>query len=337
VTPIPLRWRILLPLLRRLPQGILSRGTGWLAERRIPRPLRSPVIGGFARVVGADLAEAEGSPTDYASVSQFFTRRLQSGARTWPDDSLLPASPVDGVVGALGRLEEGTLIQAKGKEYSARELLGGAPPSRWGADPAPGVTEPGTATPGATQSGAGSSEAAVSALDERGVSAFQEGAYLTLYLSPRHYHRIHAPVEGALTWARSIPGNLLPVNEPAVASIPELFARNERLVGLIQGRAMGPVAVVAVGAFNVGRISAAFDEGWNGPDGLGVTNRRKRRQVEERVYDPPVPVARGEELMAFHLGSTVVLLFQGEERAFHPKLTPGVEVKMGQPLFGSGA
>jgi phosphatidylserine decarboxylase len=106
-----------------------------------------------------------------------------------------------------------------------------------------------------------------------------------------------------------------------VAHVPDLFARNERLLCYIDGP-LGRVAVVAVGAYNVGRISAAFDAAWNAPAGASawVTNRRGL-QIERRTYDPPVPVDRGDELMTFHLGSTVVLVF--EPAAWIPRRSSG--------------
>ncbi len=296
---VPLRWRAVLALLRRLPQGALSRLAGRLAELRLPRFLRAPVIRGFAGVTGADLAEAAGAPASFESVSSFFSRRLAPGVRRWPQDPTVPASPVDGVVGQVGEVEDGQALQAKGYTYRLDELLG-------------------------------TSEAA---------EVFWRGRFVTLYLSPRHYHRIHAPVGGTVTWARAQPGGLLPVNDPAVRSVPDLFVKNERLVvGIRRPPGAGwlggvEVAVVAVGAFNVGRISSAFDPDWNGPPPVGVTNRKGQREPEARSYAPPVPVERGDELMTFHLGSTVILLFADAEGEMDPAVVPGAEIRLGQPLL----
>src|SRR5690606_37874720 len=137
--------------------------------------------------------------------------------------------------------------------------------------------------------------------------SFRDGDFITLYLSPRHYHRVHAPLAGAVVAARHVPGALLPVNRAAVAHVPELFPRNERVVAYLE-TAAGRLVVVAIGAYNVGRISTAFDAAWAG-GARGVTNRPGARP-ESRHYEPPVRLERGAELMAFHLGSTVVLLFE---------------------------
>ncbi|HEX2090945.1 MAG TPA: archaetidylserine decarboxylase [Longimicrobiaceae bacterium] len=291
-TPPPWRSRAMLAVLRRLPQGALSRAFGQVADLPLPRPLRRPVLGAFARGVGADLSEAELPLEEYGSLNRFFTRRLREGVRSWPDDPRVAASPVDGVTGQVGTVAGGRAIQAKGRWYSVGELLD----------------------------------------DEGEGERFEGGAFVTLYLSPRDYHRIHAPCAGAIPRARHVPGALLPVNAPAVAHLPGLFARNERLVCYLDG-AMGRVAVVAVGAYNVGRISAAFDPAWNAPPGgsAWVTNRRGA-VAETRGYDPPVPVRQGDEIMTFHLGSTVVLLFEPGRVALEPGLAAGTAVRLGTVL-----
>ena len=282
-------WRGTLALLRRLPQGSLSRGFGRLADLRLPRPLRRAVLGGFARAVGINVGEAELPIDAYSSLNDFFVRRLRPGLRSWPDTPDDAGSPVDGVVGRLGAIRGGTLLQAKGRMYTAAALLGSA-------------TE---------------------------AERFDGGSFLTLYLSPRHYHRIHAPCGGTIETARYVPGALLPVNAPAVMHVDALFPRNERLLCTIT-RPAGAVAVVAVGAYNVGRISAAFDADWNGRGGGWVTNRRMG-EAEARRYEPPVHIERGAELMAFHLGSTVVLLFEPSMQ-LTASLVPGAEIRLGSAI-----
>jgi phosphatidylserine decarboxylase len=150
---------------------------------------------------------------------------------------------------------------------------------------------------------------------------------VTLYLSPRHYHRIHTPTAGALVRARHVPGALWPVNAAAVSHVIDLFPRNERLIAYLEGP-LGLVAVVAVGAYNVGRISAVFDEEWRPP--RWASNRRGARG-EDRGYAPPQRFAKGEELMAFHLGSTVVMLLEPGVR-LRADLAPGDEVRLGTEL-----
>ena len=288
--------RALLGVLSRLPQGALSRAFGRIADVPLPRPLRRPVLGAFARAVGADVDECEMPLEEYPSLNRFFTRRLKEGARLWPGDPGVAASPVDGRAGQVGRITGGQLIQAKGRLYSAAQLLDDGP--EW----------------------------------ER----FEGGTFITVYLSPRDYHRIHSPCEGTIPRARHVPGALLPVNEPAVAHVEGLFTRNERLSCYIDGP-LGRVALVAVGAYNVGRISAAFDAEWNAPPGRSawVTNRRGLAAAT-KVYSPPVAVKQGDEVMTFHLGSTIVLLFEPGRVSLHDAVRPGEKVRLGQALAAAG-
>lgn len=279
----------------------MSRAFGQLADVPIPRTMRRVVLGTFARGVGIDLSEAELPLEDYPTLNAFFVRRLRRGARSWPTDTAA-ASPVDGVLGQLGRLRDGRAVQAKGRWYTVEDLLS----------------------------------------DSEEAARYTEGSFLTLYLSPRHYHRIHAPCTGAISKAAHLPGALLPVNAAAVAHVPNLFPRNERLVGYIDGE-MGRLALVAVGAYNVGRISAAFDPSWRGDEReeesrsagpAWVTNKAELGSTVHR-YEPPVPVQRGEEIMAFHLGSTVVLLFEPSSPPLRPELRSGDPVRLGQAITQS--
>ena len=234
-----------------------------------------------------DLSEARRSVREFGSLDQLFVRRLKQGARTWPADPAAAGSPVDGIVGQSGPVRDGRALQAKGRWYTVAELL-----------------------------------------DDRELAdRFDGGTFVTLYLAPSHYHRIHAPVGGRLRYARHIPGRLLPVNRPAVQVVDRLFPRNERLVGVLESGMAGPeagaVAVVAVGAFNVGRITADFDPEL-------VTNRRGA-VAETRIYHPSVELERGDPLMAFHLGSTVVLLFEREVE-LSDRLEPGGSIRLGDAL-----
>ncbi|HEX7049428.1 MAG TPA: archaetidylserine decarboxylase [Longimicrobiales bacterium] len=291
----PPTWRALLALIGRLPQASMSRAMGRIADVPIPRPLRRPLLGTFARAVGIDVSEAERPLEDYPTLNRFFVRRLRPGVRRWPDATGVAGSPVDGTAGQLGIVTGGRIVQAKGRRYSAADLLADVDEAR----------------------------------------RYEGGAFLTLYLGPRDYHRVHAPTGGAIPWASHVPGTLFPVNAAAVSHIPDLFARNERLICAVDGP-LGRVAVVAIGAYNVGRISAAFDPAWNRPPCTGwVTNRRGSRA--SRSYRPPVPVRQGDELMAFHLGSTVVLLFEPGRATLAPDLRPGTRVRLGQPIAGAPA
>jgi phosphatidylserine decarboxylase len=169
-------------------------------------------------------------------------------------------SPVDGTVSEFGQVEAGQLLQAKGCTYSLAALLGDS------ADAAP----------------------------------YLDGSYLTLYLSPRDYHRIHAPLSGTVRRWRFIPGRLYPVNRYGVSHISGLFSQNERMVSWLD-TAFGTVAVVKVGATIVGSIQTPY-----GPPPAGPFHMN-RRQVSEKANG--IEVNRGEEIGHFVFGSTVILVF----------------------------
>lgn len=288
VSPPTVRWRVLLALVARLPQPALSRAFGRIADVPIPRPLRRPILGAFARSTGIDIAEAELPLDAYPSLDAFFVRRLRPGSRRWPDHPGTAGSPVDGIVGESGIVHDGTALQAKGRRYRIAALLD----------------------------------------SEHDAAPFHGGTFVTLYLSPRHYHRIHAPCDGGITHARHVPGRLLPVNAAAVAHIDELFPRNERIITHLD-TPVGRLCLVAVGAYNVGRIATAFDLEW-GRDGRVGNVRSVREHL--RTYDPPVPVRAGDEVMSFHLGSTVIALFERGRVRLSDDLRAGRELRLGEVI-----
>jgi len=263
---------------------VLSRAVGRLADLRAPRALLVLLIEGYARLFGVDLKEAAEAPREFASFDAFFTRRLQPGLRPVASGPGEVAAPSDSRLQAIGPLPaDGRLEQVKGRTYALDALLGS------------------------------SADAA----------SFDRGVAATLYLSPAMYHRVHVPVDGRITGFRYVPGRLFPVNGPAVRSVPGLFTRNERVVVFIDSNDHGRVAVVLVGAANVGRISLAFAD--------LVTNRGASAAMV--ALDPPVPVLRGDDLGTFHLGSTVVLLLSDPDLVSAEGMDAGVVVKMGQALW----
>jgi phosphatidylserine decarboxylase len=240
---------------------------GWLADRGVPRGLRRAVYGGYCRFTGADPREAELALEDYPSLGAFFVRRLRPGARPIEADRAALVSPCDGTVQAVGRIERGTLLQAKGHVYPVEDLLGAA--------------EPGL-----------------------------EGAWtITIYLSPRDYHRVHAPLAARLDSVRWIPGERRSVAAGVLARVPRVLATNERAVLVLRAEHTR-LWLVMVGALNVGRIRV-----------VGVEPGRAPASGE---------FARGAELARFELGSTVVLVVPGAlPRA---EIEPGVTVRLGQRI-----
>ncbi len=267
------------------PKKLGSRVVGWAATRPLPRSWREPLLGRFAWHYGIDLAEAERPLADYPSLQVLFTRRLKPGLR--PQEAAVPGfvnSPVDGRLIASGRIEAGLAIQAKGLPYRLSELLKH--------DPA--------------------------------AARFEGGQFLTLYLSPRDYHRIHVPLQGQVSAVSRVEGELWPVNDASTGHVPRLYERNRRASWTALGT--GPcegleVAAVLVGATHVGGV--VIDARWLGgrtlpkDGGLAVDG---------------LPCAAGEDLGTFEFGSTVVLLIGGPKAAsWSPGRTEG-DVRMGQRL-----
>lgn len=250
-------------LLRFLPRNLLSWAVGRLAHLEQPRSLVPAVIRWFVTRYNVDLTEVDGTIESFPSLGAFFVRRLKAGARPVGPEVV---SPVDGFVSECGRIEEGLLLQAKGRTYSAEALLG--------------------SSAAAARFSAG-------------------GTYVTLYLAPPDYHCIHSPVSGEITAMTYIPGSLWPVNAWSVRNIADLFPRNERIVTYLRSAA-GEVAVVKVGATNVGAIALSYDSLIaNDPPAVFID----RRAVVERRYSN-LPVEAGDMLGEFRLGSTVILLFE---------------------------
>jgi len=210
-----------------VPQHLLSRCTGWLAELEHPAWLKHRVIGLFIRYFGVDMSEAE-EPDHrrYATFNAFFTRALKPGARPIADADVV--CPADGSISQLGAICRGRIFQAKGREYSTFELLGG---------------------------------------DAEWASRFGEGSFATIYLSPRDYHRVHMPLAGKLLRTTYVPGDLFSVNGVTAANVDRLFARNERLVCYFDTEA-GPMALILVGAMVVAGIETVWSGQVAPPPGL---------------------------------------------------------------------
>ena len=272
-------------LLRLLPKNTFSRAVGAACRVHAPRPVLRAVIRAFAKKYGVDASEAERPIDEYPTFTEFFTRRLKPGVRPIAPGELLPVSPVDGTVGERGEIVEGRAYQAKGKEYTLAELIGG---------------------PNADDDAA----------------QFAGGSFCTIYLAPYNYHRIHAPLGGEITGYVNMPGQLWPVNAIGVRNVEKLFCVNERLTTFLQ-TPRGSCAVVAVGATNVGRIRAVYDD--------VVTNARRTRQPSRKTYPQPVRVDKGGELAIFEMGSTVVLLFAPGLK-LGARLQPGLPIKLGEAL-----
>jgi phosphatidylserine decarboxylase len=253
----------------------LSRAAGWLADRRVPRALRAPLYRCYASATGAALAEARGPLEIYPSLAAFFVRRLVDGARPFPADPALVPAPADGRLQALDRVRAGSLLQAKGRAYAAAELLGGL-----------------------------------------ATDADLEGAWAwTIYLSPRDYHRVHAPFRAVLrrlAWTGRARYSVAP---RVLERRERVLVENERCALELESPELGRWWLVMVGALNVGRIRV-----------VGVEPGAARPAASLPEF------ARGDELARFEMGSTVVLLLPGERAAPATGLSLGAPLRLGQPI-----
>lgn len=284
--------RLFAGLLWLLPTRAISRVAHTLARSRVPW-LKQRLINGFMRLYpGIDMSEAgQPDPTAYSSFNAFFTRALAPQARPMPADQQTIVSPVDGTLGAFGDASTGMICQTKGMAYDLRTLLGNN--QAWSA-------------------------------------AFLGGRYATFYLAPDNYHRVHMPMDGCVRDMSYVPGRLFGVNPRCVRSIPRLFARNERLVTLFD-TAVGPMALVMVGAFIVGGIHTR----WAGQ----ICPPHRRMPREENYADTALEQAyygRGQEMGRFSIGSSVILLFGPGALAWQDGIEAGQPLMLGQSIAQLG-
>ena len=266
-----------------LPHHFLSSLVHWLMRIRF-RPVKNLQIAVVGGIAGVDWSEARRQEyADYETFNDFFTRELQDGARVIDPDPLAFVSPSDGRISQCGRITNDRILQAKGHHYSIRTLLANDPLS----------------------------------------AEFVNGYFHTVYLSPRDYHRVHMPVDGTLQRMIHVPGRLFSVSPGTVRQVPELFARNERVVSLFE-TPHGPMALVLVGAMLV----SSMDTVWAGT----VTPPRGRRVQVGDWSRRDIRLARGEEMGRFNMGSTVIVLLPPGAVSSIEEFEPGDPVQMGVRL-----
>ncbi|KPK16732.1 MAG: hypothetical protein AMJ62_04330 [Myxococcales bacterium SG8_38] len=273
--------RLAAQTVRALPRKRLSRALGQLASTRAPRPLVDAAVAAFVRAYDVDLSEVETPREGFRTFDEFFTRRLRQGSRTVDPNPKALVSPADGTLEDLGEITGDGRLTIKGQPYTATELLG----------------------------------------DAETAASYEGGRYFVVYLSPRDYHRVHAPVSGAVYAVRYIPGTLFPVNRVG-SHIAQLFARNERLAILQDSLVHGGVTTIMVGAIGVGRIGLSFDE---------VETNRGDMPGLRSYTDAPIPRSRGDELGVFHMGSTAIVMTP-PECALDVVVDSGRAIRMGQTM-----
>ena len=266
-----------------LPHRLLSRIVYW-ATRWTWRPWKNFLIGRVVKSYSVDMTQAaQTDPFAFASFNAFFTRALKPGARHAPADARAIACPADGRISQFGAIREGRIFQAKGQDFSVTELLA----------------------------------------DESEAAKYTNGQFITVYLSPRDYHRVHAPLSGTLRETVHIPGRLFSVAPLPVAHVPRLFARNERLVCHFDG-AHGPFAVVLVGAMLVSGVETV----WSGVEIPPYASAIQRKDWRGK----DVHLQRFAELGRFNMGSTAILILPAAVAELDPGLAPEGFVEVGQEI-----
>lgn len=276
------RAELFVALQRLLPKHGLSRLIARVAESEQPW-LKDLLIKRAISAFNINIDEAASSSLqDYKNFNGFFTRALKAGARTIDSDENAVTSPADGAVSQAGTIHQQRIIQAKGSDYSVSRLLGNSAQAK----------------------------------------SYSHGSFATIYLSPRDYHRVHMPADGKLVQTRYIPGDLFSVNDQTAQVLPNLFARNERLVCEFESAA-GNFVVVFVGAMLVAGIETV----WGGFEAPGPGAIR-----ETDYADRDLSFKKGDEIGRFKFGSTVIVLFQKEKVSWQESLVPQSEVKMGEKI-----
>ena len=266
-----------------LPHRFLSRLVHW-GTRWTWKPWKNLLIRRVVASYDVDLSEAETADfAAYPNFNAFFTRALKAGARPPDPDPDAILSPADGRISQAGAIDHGRIFQAKGFDFGTGELLA----------------------------------------DDARAAPFHDGSFVTIYLSPRDYHRVHMPLAGELVETVHVPGRIFGVAPFAVDAIPRLFARNERLVCHFES-ALGPFAVVLVGAMLVSGVATVWDGVAIPPYAEAIVRRQYRGRG--------VWLKRGAELGRFEMGSTVIVLLPARLGRLSAGLGPEQPVRMGQKV-----
>ncbi len=281
--------RIKIALQYAMPKHAISRLVGKLAAAKMGW-LTTKLISIFIKAYKINMAEAKlKNASDFETFNDFFTRELEDGARIIDPDTSSLCYPVDGAISQQGDIVEGKLIQAKGFDYSLTSLLGG---------------------------------------DSRTAAPFQKGKFSCIYLAPKDYHRIHMPMAATLREMIYVPGELFSVNPLTANNVPDLFARNERVVTIFDTE-HGALAMVLVGATIVASIETTWAGTITPPAGSDIF----RWQYPAKGNDA-ITFEKGDEMGRFKLGSTVVSTFAPNMVEFPAEAGPKTVTRLGE-LYAS--
>lgn len=264
-----------------VPQQKLSETAGRLAASQNPI-VKKAFVNTFAKAYGITLDEyGRKEFGDFKSFNDFFTRELAEDARPIDSTEKGIVSPADGMISQIGYIEQNQLLQAKGRHYSVGHLLADS--------------------------------------ENKEASYFNGGSFATVYLAPSNYHRVHMPFDGKLIETRYVPGTLFSVNNVTAQNVPDLFARNERLVCIFETQ-YGRAAVVLVGAMIVAGIET-------------VATGKIERTDSIQTLEHSLSLKKGDELGRFYLGSTaIVVMPKSAGVEWSQDMEHGSVVQMGQLL-----
>ncbi len=267
--------------LRILPKEFLSRVMGTIADKRLPKIILRAWIWLYCKTFDVNMSESKKRIPEFSTFNEFFARELKSGARKIDSSKNAIISPVDGKITEFGKIENNILLQAKGKKYSLENLLE----------------------------------------DTDAAKKFMGGSFMTIYLSPNNYHRIHSPISGKISGYSYIPGHLFPVGRLSLGAIDDLFAKNERLATYLEYQKYA-AAVVKIGACIVGKICISYD--------AAKFNSSIKAKTQKK-YPKKIPVKKGDEIGMFEIGSTIILLFEKNAAEFGG-VASGMKIKMGEKI-----
>ena len=275
----------------RVPKNLMSFYVGKWLFHEFPQIISQLLIKAFARFYKINLFEAEKNIKEYSSIGDLFIRKLKPGMRPIGEGIVHPS---DSTLTVFKKIEVGekiqfgvttpsaALYQAKGISFNLEDIFN----------------------------------------DVEALKIFNKGTFLTYYLCPTDYHRVHSPVDGEIVKIKYIPGELWPVNEWSVVNVNNLFGINERIVVWIKtnGKMVG---LIMVGATNVGKMTLGFD------DEILTNTHPHHVTPVEKIYEKPIPIQRGDEVGIFHMGSTVIMFY---ENGLLEDLPSGeaYQVKMGE-------
>ena len=264
-----------------VPQQKISEVAGRLAASKNPL-IKKTFVKTFAKAYGITLEEyARKDLADFKSFNDFFTRELDVDARPIDNTDQGVISPADGMISQIGHIQQGQILQAKGRDYSVSHLLADT--------------------------------------ENKDGNYYEGGSFATVYLAPSNYHRVHMPFDGTLIETRYVPGTLFSVNNVTAQNVPDLFARNERLVCVFDTE-FGKACVVLVGAMIVAGIET-------------VATGKIERSEHIQTLEHNIRLKKGDELGRFYLGSTaIVVLPKSAGTEWTKDMKHGSVVQMGQLL-----